>query len=274
MKQAILTVNIGNTNVSAAICSRGPEDRLLHPHPADGNFVAGLSSVAAESDIRRLASWPTKDWIRRESWTRSEWLQILSQTAAKKVWVSCVVTEVMPVLTDWSLDSDVPVHFATFSSIPLKFDVPAPEFVGIDRLINCTAAWSRFSRTCLVVDLGTAVTWDLVVAPGVFVGGVIAPGLETLAHALPGRTALPYVEPSMTAELIGRDTHACLRSGLWYGFLSSVEGIIDRIHATLPERPLTLLTGGTAQLVAPHLRESYPVLPNLTHEGLRLISTL
>ncbi len=247
MNSPVLTVNVGNTNVSAAVGTR-------------------------DGVIRRLGSWPTKDWIARAPETRAEWLQVLAGDESKSIRVSCVVPAVEPVLLDWSAAADRPVRFTTCSEVPLRFEVPAPERVGIDRLINCAAAWHRFGRACLVVDMGTAVTWDLVIAPGVFVGGVIAPGLGTLALALPSRTALPFVEPRLVAEVIGRDTVSCLRSGLWFGFLAQVEGLIDRIHATLPEPPLTLLTGGTAPVVAPHLREVYPVLPDLTHEGLALIA--
>ncbi|MBU1069803.1 type III pantothenate kinase [Myxococcota bacterium] len=257
MNSSVLTVNVGNTNVSVALCT----------------------ATAAGVEVHRLAAWPTRDWLAREPGTRSGWLQVLRQGQATEVLVCCVVAAVEPVLAEWTSDAGVPCRFARHTDLRLRYAVPAPERVGMDRLINCSAAWRRFSRSCLVVDMGTAVTWDLVLATGdpdgtgegVFAGGVIAPGLDTLAHALPSRTTLPFVEPIAVDTVVGRDTEACLRAGLWFGFLAQVDGIIARIEASLPEPPLTILTGGTAFLVAPHLATPHPVFPDLTHEGLAFL---
>jgi pantothenate kinase type III len=259
MNAPLLTVNVGNTNVSVAWCT-----------PA-----ADLSAGQAW-DCRRLEQWPTKDFIARSETLRSRWRQLITQRQVAEIRVGCVVESVEPVLVDWSAEAGVTCRRVRHTDLPLRVDVPAPERVGIDRLLNCSAAWRRFGRDCLVVDLGTAVTWDLVVASadrscGVFGGGVIAPGLDTMAHALPARTALPWVEPVAVDAVLGRDTVACLRSGLWFGFLASVEGIIARIHATLPEPPLTILTGGGAHRIAPGLSTSYPVISELTHEGLAIL---
>ncbi|PKN47832.1 MAG: hypothetical protein CVU59_01365 [Deltaproteobacteria bacterium HGW-Deltaproteobacteria-17] len=257
MNSPVLTVNVGNTHVSVALCT----------------------TVANGVEVRRLAAWPTREWIARDPGTRSQWLRTVMRCQVSELRVCCVVRDVEAVIAEWADEAGVSCRLVRHTDLPLRYAVPAPERVGMDRLVNCSAAWRRFARSCLVVDMGTAVTWDLLLAPGasdpqgqgVFAGGVIAPGLDTLSLALPSRTALPFVAPIAVDTVVGQDTEACLHAGLWFGFLAQIDGIIARIHESLPEPPLTILTGGTASLVAPHLANSHPVFPDLTHEGLAFI---
>jgi type III pantothenate kinase len=203
--------------------------------------------------------------------THAAFLAALAGDPDAPVHVGCVVAAAALVLARWTAAAGRPARFVTHADLPLGVDVPAPDRVGIDRLLNCAAAWRRFHRDCLVVDLGTAVTYDLVVAPGVFLGGVIAPGFETLSYALPARTALPHVPPEPTEVVLGRDTPACLRAGLWFGFLGQLEAVVSRLSQDgRPALPLILLTGGAAPVVSPHLSFTHQVLPDLTHEGLAL----
>lgn len=261
MTGPVFTVNVGNTNVSLARC---------------GVTESGSISVA------RLGAWPTRAVLDDDPATRAAFLAALAAGGATDgapvpIHVGSVVAAAVPVLARWTAAAGRPARIVTHADLPLGVDVPAPDRVGIDRLLNCAAAWRRFQRDCLVVDLGTAVTYDLVVAPGVFVGGVIAPGLETLSYALPARTALPHVPPEPTEVVLGRDTPACLRAGLWFGFLGQLEAVVARLvkdprlsEAGRSAPPLNLLTGGAAPLVSPYLIFSHQVLPDLTHEGLAL----
>ncbi len=255
MTPPVFTVNVGNTNVSLA--------RVEPRVTADGVDGGGLA-------VTRLGAWPTRGVLDDDPAVRAAFVAALGAAEAAPIHVGCVVAAAVPVLSRWCIDAGHPARFLTHADLPLRVDVPAPERVGIDRLLNCAAAWRRFGTACLVVDPGTAVTYDLVVPPGVFLGGVIAPGLETLSHALPSCTALPYVSPEPTEVVLGRDTPACLRAGLWFGFLGQLEGITGRLLAASPTPPRILLTGGAAPLVSPHLSFPHEVLPDLTHEGLAL----
>ncbi len=263
MNPPVFTVNVGNTNVSLALVRTSVEARC------------GVEDTGSVSVARR-GSWPTRAVLDDDPAARAAFLAALAVEPDVPVHVGCVVAAAAPVLARWTASAGRPARFVTHADLPLRVDVPAPERVGVDRLLNCAAAWRRFHRGCLVVDLGTAVTYDLVVAPGVFLGGVIAPGLETLSYALSARTALPYVPPEPTEVVLGRDTPACLRAGLWFGFLGQLEAVVarvmkdDRLDAARPAPPLTLLTGGAAPLVSPHLSFPHEVLPDLTHEGLAL----
>jgi pantothenate kinase type III len=259
MNSPVFTINVGNTNVSLARVETRDGTRAI----SDGVVV-------------RLGAWPTRAVRDDDPAVRSAFLAALMGVPDAPVHVGCVVAPAAPVLARWISEAGLTGRFLTHAELPLRVDVPAPERVGIDRLLNCAAAWRRFGRACLVVDLGTAVTYDLVVPPGVFLGGVIAPGLETLSFALSACTALPHVPPEPTDVVLGRDTPACLRAGLWFGFLGQLEALVarlledGRLHATLPAPPLTLLTGGAAPLVSPYLKFSHQVLPDLTQEGLAL----
>jgi len=265
MTSPLFTVNVGNTNMSLARV----ETRGTAGDGTAGGFL-----------ITRLGSWPTRAVLDDDPVVRDAFLAALAAAGAPDdapTHVGCVVAAAVPVLARWTAAAGRPARFLTHADLPLGVDVPAPDRVGIDRLLNCAAAWRRYHRGCLVVDPGTAVTYDLVVAPGVFLGGVIAPGLETLSHALPARTALPYVAPEPTDVVLGRDTPACLRAGLWFGFLGQLEAVVARIsidhrlsEAGRSAPPLVLLTGGAAPLVSPHLSFPHQVLPDLTHEGLAL----
>ncbi len=152
--------------------------------------------------------------------------------------------------------------------IPVKLRYPAE--VGADRLVNAYAAWRRWQRAVIVVDYGTATTFDCVSSRGEYLGGAIAPGLETAAELLFRRTAkLPRVElepPPETA--LGRDTVSALKSGLLYGFVGLTEGLAARLSAEMGDQPLVVATGGLARIIAPLCPVIKEVVPELTLEGL------
>jgi type III pantothenate kinase len=155
----------------------------------------------------------------------------------------------------------------------MKVLVDRPEEVGADRIVNSVAAFERLGSAAIVVDFGTATTFDCVSNVGDYVGGVIAPGLGISAEALFLRAArLPRVEIARPARVVGKNTVACLQSGLFYGYVGLVDGIIDRLIEELPEAPRVLATGGLAELIAPGSRYIEEVAPDLTLEGLRIIA--
>jgi len=143
--------------------------------------------------------------------------------------------------------------------------------VGVDRLLTCLAAYHRSRSACLVVDLGSATTIDAVSDDGVFLGGIIAPGLRMSARALAQGTAfLPEVDLVLPGKVLGRDTVSAIRSGILWGGVEMVGGLLRRLKTEVSDSARVFLTGGDAEMMAPHLPGIDEVAPHLTLEGLRL----
>jgi type III pantothenate kinase len=156
--------------------------------------------------------------------------------------------------------------------IPVRLDVDEPLSVGADRILNTLAASQLFRRDTIVVDLGTATTFDCITGDGVFIGGVIAPGVRTGAETLVRRTArLPRVDLEPPAAVIGRRTDTSLRSGIFLGAVESIDGIVRRIKEEW-RRPdaLVVATGGLAPLLAPHCASVERIEPYITLHGLQI----
>ena len=155
------------------------------------------------------------------------------------------------------------------SALPIAVNVENPASVGPDRVLNALAAWTRYRRNVIAIDLGTATTFDLVTAGGVFIGGAIAPGpqagLEWLAH---GAALLPRIELAPPAAVIGRDTEAALGSGVFHSVIDALDGMVARIRESWEaDDPLVVATGGFAPLVAPHTQSVNRIEPHLTLLG-------
>lgn len=159
------------------------------------------------------------------------------------------------------------------AALPIRLDVEEPLTVGADRLINTLAASRLFGRDTIVVDLGTATTYDCITADGVFLGGIIAPGVRTSAETLFRRTSkLPATELRAPERLIGRRTEECIRSGVIYGAAETIDGLVRRLKAEWPgnEVPLVVATGGLAEVLRPYCSSFDRVEPELTLRGLML----
>ena len=148
-----------------------------------------------------------------------------------------------------------------------------PREVGADRVVNAAAAHRLYGGPLIVIDFGTATTFDCVTQDGTFLGGVIAPGIQTAAQNLHRRTAkLPVTELVPPERIIGRRTEECIRAGVLFGTADSVDGIVRSIKQEWPreEIPLVVATGGLAEPVAHHCHEIEIVEPNLTLLGLHI----
>lgn len=159
------------------------------------------------------------------------------------------------------------------TGLPIKLAVDEPLTVGADRLINTLAASRLYGRDTIVVDLGTATTYDCITSDGVFLGGVIAPGVRTSAETLFRRTAkLPATELYPPDKVIGTRTEECIRAGVLYGAAGAVDGIVRRIIKAWPRptRPFVIATGGLAETMHPLCETLELVAPYLTLEGLRI----
>jgi type III pantothenate kinase len=158
------------------------------------------------------------------------------------------------------------------TDLPIRLQVDEPRTVGADRIANTLAAASLFRVDTIVVDLGTATTYDCISADGAFLGGVIAPGLRTSAETLTRRTAkLPRVDLAPPNAVIGRRTETALQSGIFFGAVEAIDGIVRRIRDEWNAQPLVVATGGLAPLLAPHCSTIERVEPFLTLHGLRLV---
>ena len=159
------------------------------------------------------------------------------------------------------------------SPLPIKLDVDEPMTVGADRVVNTLAACELYHKDTIVVDFGTATTFDCITGDGRFIGGVIAPGIQTAADQLTQRAAkLPATELIAPPRVIGRRTEDCVQSGVLYGTAEATDGIVRRIKAEWPNPsvPFVVATGGLAPRVAELASEIEQIEPSLTLIGLRI----
>lgn len=153
--------------------------------------------------------------------------------------------------------------------VPITNRVDQPGQVGQDRLLNALAAYRRTHRTSIVIDLGTAITVDLVSGKGEFMGGAIAPGLSTMAKALHQNCSLlPLIRPVKPKSVVGKNTQSAIASGVYYGTIGIVNNIVSEMVAKLKSRPAIIVTGGDTALLKPGLTFKHLIIPNLTLEGL------
>jgi type III pantothenate kinase len=156
------------------------------------------------------------------------------------------------------------------TGMPVRYDNPAE--VGADRIVNGVAAFEKYGGPCVIVDFGTATTFDCVSAKGEYLGGVICPGIGISADALFQRTArLPRVEIRKPARVIGSTTVGSLQSGLYYGYLGLVDGILELLLAELGKETKVVATGGLGPMIGTGSKYIKHVDDFLTLEGLRLI---
>jgi type III pantothenate kinase len=147
-----------------------------------------------------------------------------------------------------------------------------PSEVGADRIVNSVAALNKYGGPCVIVDLGTAITFDAISAGAEYLGGIIAAGIGISAEALFSRTArLPLVDFRKPRTVIGTNTVASMQSGLYYGAIGAIDGMIERLVEELGSRTSVVATGGQAQLIADGSKYIRHVDENLTLEGLKMI---
>ncbi len=155
--------------------------------------------------------------------------------------------------------------------LDIKIKVKNPSEVGADRIINAIAAYKEFGGNLIVIDFGTATTFDVVGAKGEYLGGVISPGINLSLKALHDMTAkLPKIEVKKQKNVIGKNTVEAMNSGVYFGYISLVEGIIARIDKELKLKTTKIITGGLAELFKKELKIKHHK-SNLTLDGLRQV---
>ena len=252
----LLAIDVGNTNI------------------AIGVFTGGDLTVSW-----RLASAPER--------TSDELWVIVSRLLAERrvdtgQITGVILSSVVPTVTE-SVAKMVAQGFGQqvlhvdSNNTGLSILYEHPEEVGADRLVNSVAARALYGESghpVLVVDFGTATTFDVISPAGEYLGGIICPGVEISADALFERAArLPRVDIQRPAALIGRTTVGAMQSGLFYGYVAMIEGIIERLNSSLSEAQpsISVATGGLAEKMAPEVRFIDHVNLNLTLVGLKLI---
>jgi len=156
------------------------------------------------------------------------------------------------------------------TGMPIRIDNPRE--LGPDRIVNAVAGYERFGGACVVVDFGTAITYDVVSDDGALLGALISPGVEIALEALTARAArLPRVELLEPRALIGKSTIESLRSGVIFGYAGQVDGIVGRLRDELGDETRTIATGGLAHVIVPYADSIDTVDDLLTLQGLRIL---
>jgi type III pantothenate kinase len=251
----LLAIDVGNTQTVAGVF-HGEE--LLHQWRLSTVRTATLDELAAQHDS----------------------MLHLRGSSLSDV-VDMVVSSVVPTLTAGYRDLatrylDQPalvIGPGVRTSMPIVID--NPHEVGADRIVNSVAAFRRYGGPCIVVDFGTATNFDCVSAAGEYLGGAIAPGIEVSVEALISRAArllkVEFVEP---VSAIGKSTVAALQSGIIYGTVAMVDGLVARLKGELGTDAVVIATGGLSELIVPLSIEIDEHDPTLTLAGLRMVHEL
>ena len=241
-----------------------------------GNTETVVGLIEGRTDLR--AHWRLSTAVLRTVDEYRHLLGALISEAGEAPPSAAVVASVVPDVTAVLLPTlahlvEGPVRVVQpDSKLPVRLDVEEPRTVGGDRIVNTLAARELYGRDTIAVDLGTATTFDLITADGVFMGGVIAPGLSAGLEWLGRRTAkLPRVELVPPVACIGRRTETCIQSGIFYSALDGVDGVVRRIIAEWgrPD-PYVVATGGFAAEFGPHCVTVQHIEPFLTLYGLAI----
>ncbi len=198
----------------------------------------------------------------------------ISSREIRDIIISCVVPPMLnilePLCQKYFNIKPLIVGPGVKTGMPIFYD--NPKEVGADRIVNAVAGFEKYKRDLIIVDFGTATTFDYVSNKGEYMGGCISPGIMISSEALFERAAkLPRVELSKPRSIVGKDTVSSMQAGIMYGYAGLVDGICERIKAEVKSNPLVVATGGLAKIVAPETKSINVVDDMLTLEGLRII---
>lgn len=228
--------------------------------------------LADERRVRRQLDVPTTAWAQGRAQAALE--RFVGRTAPSAAALCSVVPRATPrvrraLAQRWRLRA-FELCARTVRGVGVNY--PHPETIGADRLANAVAARRHFGAPVVVVDFGTAVTFDVINARGDYIGGVIAPGLAAMTDYLHEKTALlPRIRIRDVPRAIGRSTEEAMRIGAVHGYRGLIRAVLAELRKELKARRLTVIaTGGCARLLAAKLPEVTAVEPRLTLEGLRL----
>lgn len=264
----LLVLDVGNTNTVLGVFASSEKGHSDHANHAAPHYE------------RMIAHWRVTT---RQNSTVDEYgvlfrnlfsMASLEASGIQGIVVSSVVPPLDPVLRHvcerYFNCRPLFIEPGVKTGMPVHYDNPAE--VGADRIVNSVAAFDKHGGPCVIVDFGTATTFDCVSAKGEYLGGVICPGIGISADALFQRTArLTRVEIRKPSRVIGTTTVGSLQSGLYYGYLGLVDGILELLMEELGEKTLVMATGGLAPLMGKGSKYIKIVDDLLTLEGLRII---
>lgn len=252
----LLAIDIGNTNTVVGVFD---DERLI----ASFRVTSNVSMTVDEAGL-----FVTSLFSRHMS---AEVEQV------KRV----ALCSVVPVLTDVyekmvrSYFKVEPLIINHHLTMPITIDYPHPEEIGADRLANATAGYVRVKDAVIVVDLGTAITFDIVSEEGTYIGGVIAPGTQTAGANLAKKAAQLFeVRSRKPDHAIGKSTAEAIKSGLYYGTIGVIDTILERIFEEMALQCTVLATGGEAENYINDSKYIETVIPSLTLDGIRLLAEL
>jgi len=256
----LLAIDVGNTTTAIGIFRKRELTRIKKERLITHWHVATLRQRSADEHYILLEELFRSNKIKKED--------------IRAMVISCVVPPVLSALEELAKKyfkiKPLIVSPGIKTGIAIKYDDPRE--VGADRIVNAVAAYEKYGGPVIVVDFGTATTFDVISKRGEYLGGIIAPGIEISSDALFEKAArLPRVEIIKPKRVIGKDTVSSIQSGLIYGFVGQVDEIVRRISKELRSKPKVIATGGLAKLIASESKTIEKVDSLLTLEGLRLI---
>jgi type III pantothenate kinase len=252
----LLAIDVGNTNIVPGVFDGA---RLVHSWR-----LATLRERTADEVGMVLTQLFARDGLEVAAIDAVIMASVVPPVTPTMVMMSRRYFGTSPLVVDETVDT----------GMPNRYDNPAE--VGADRIVNGVAAYEEFGRAAksavIVVDFGTATTFDAVSSAGEYLGGIICPGIQISADALFQRAArLPRIEVRKPDRVIGRTTVASMQSGLFFGYVDMVEGLVARMRRELGDPVVCVATGGLAEVIAPETSVIQAVSPDLTLNGLRLI---
>lgn len=245
----ILAVNIGNTNI---------------------NF--GLFNINAFERYHRVN---IDEFLHNKNGIKHFFDQINIATI-QGIIIASVNPDIEDIFCCWLKD----VYNKTYVRIGKEIEpqitmkVKSPKKVGVDRVLNSVAAYEIEKKSVIVVDIGTATTFDVVSDTGEYLGGVISPGIKMCAEALKTKTAqLPLVTIKKPISALGKDTNEAITSGVYWGNIGSIKFILEKLFEELKYKPIVIATGGDAELIHNSVGYISKIVPHLTLDGIKAVYT-
>ncbi len=250
----LLAIDIGNTNIVLGLFA---DEKLVHKFRLETNLLKPVDEYAV--DIVELFLNNKIDCLKITSAVIASVVPSLNDVIEKAVKKFCN-GEVLVVGKNLKLDIEI--------AIKNKSEV------GFDRLINAIAGYKKLGGDLIIVDFGTATTFDVIGQKGEYLGGVIAPGVNLSIKALHDMTAqLPKIQVKAQKNVIGKSTFEAMNSGIYFGYISLAEGLIAKIKSEYGKEMKTIITGGLGSLFSNAITND-GVFPDLTLEGLRIVSKI
>jgi type III pantothenate kinase len=254
----LLVIDVGNTNTVLGLFD---EDSLQH----DWRIRTEIDHTIDEYGVLIYNLYMS---------SRMKAKEIKAVTA---IIISCVVPPMLNILEPLCIKyfniKPLIVGPGIKTGMPIFYD--NPKEVGADRIVNAVAAYDKYHKESIIVDFGTATTFDYISPKGEYMGGCIAPGIMISSEALFEKASkLPRVEFSKPKTIITKDTVSAIQAGIMFGYAGLVDGIVERMKAEVKTNPLVIATGGLARIVAQETKSIDKIDEMLTLDGLRIIYNL